>query len=136
MTRTFRNKADAELAAKLMSAASDDDLTVILEIAQPMDSDSLDQSDLDENVPLTGTDRARIAVQLEIAARAVNGTVVGRLDALGLKPRGGRYASVIVVTGKPDDLCEAIMIDSVCRATLDGPLDLIGPDVPGEQQKQ
>jgi hypothetical protein len=119
-----QEKADKALVAKLALAPPEEELTVILEIAEPAVSIAQDLS-------LDSAGRARAA---EKAFSTTNHPVTEKLTNLGLKPRGGRYAPVVVITGRADAVREAIALDAVSGAALDESLDLIEPERPGAKK--
>lgn len=129
------DKSDDALAARLVSADPDEELTVILEITQQSDADSYDQNMPIENAALDEAERARVIDQLETAAAEMNRSVIDSLANFGLKPRGGRYGPLVVVTGSPDAVRKALALDAVSGATLDEPLDLIAPEVPEDENQ-
>jgi hypothetical protein len=122
LTTDPSKKPDADLARTLAAAGPDDEITVILELAQS------DDGMADE------AERVEDADQLATAAWDANRTTIEALANLGLRPRGGRFAPVVVVTGNSEKLRRALTLDAVTNATLDTSLSLVRPEIPKSEK--
>jgi hypothetical protein len=120
-------KADHALANKLATALPDEELTVILELVgeHEMGSGQVDA----ESVPA-----AEAVERAKQEAFESNRGVIDSLVNLGLTPRGGRYAPVVVVTGSAEQVREALALEGVSGAALDVSIELIKPERPKDKK--
>ena len=121
MTALIRAKADPLLAARLLSAAPDDIVRVVLWLTEPTVSSA---------PPLRAATAGGYRATLIDRRRqelAFHTDTLKALERLHLNPQGGRVTTTVVVEGPAAAVEEALELPAVRNAALDREMDLIRP---------